>query len=62
MLVTTGDSQIFGRSLIPKTLKIPKMTQRSAREVRFRQENGTIHNTVLSLEDTQPFEATRCTE
>ena len=52
MLVTTGDSQIFGTNVIPETVKIPKMIQQPVREVRFRQESGTIHGTVLHLEDT----------
>ena len=51
MLITMGDNQIFGRSVTPKTVKIPKMTQQSVREVRF-QENGTIHSTILNQEDT----------
>ena len=51
-LVTTVDSQMFGTNVIPATVKIPKMTQQTLREVRFRQENGTIHSTVLHLENT----------
>ena len=49
MPVTTGDSQIFGRNFIPKTVEIPKMIQQTVREVRFRQENGMIHIHGLSL-------------
>jgi hypothetical protein len=61
-LVTTGDSQIFGTNVIPETVKIPKMIQQPVRKVRFRQGSGTIHGTVLHLEDTQPLEVTQCNE